>query len=155
MKLLLISSMVYVLASTPLSEGIQTRMDRLAANTVCMVVNSFYLKDMSMFAVQYGLAVGSIDAVALEREVLGPVRDANSIMDEDRQRVIKELISLGISPESLSEKLEELTTNETVDNVQSWLRIRDARTAGEHVTKIMSKHQICEAHYKSVRGQPV
>jgi hypothetical protein len=155
MRLLLISSMAYILASTPLSEGIQTRMDRLAANTVCMVVNSFYLRDMSMFAVQYGLASGSMDPEALEREVLGPARESTQILDEDRQRVIKELTTLGVDPTGLVQKMQELTTTETVDNVQSWLRVRDARTAGEHLTMIMAKHRVCDAHYKKVRGQPI
>jgi hypothetical protein len=156
MKILVISAVAAILASTQIATAsVDERMKRLAVNTICIVSNSFYLREMTMLTVGSGIAAGNVDVKSLEKNVIEPVARSNAILEEDRQRVIRELIELGATPQSIGESLAEVITAETVDSVQSWMQVTDAGSALQHFAKIMSKHRACDAHYKRVRGQPI
>jgi hypothetical protein len=155
MKLIIISMIAYMITSVSVADPISDRMSKLSASTVCMVVNSFYVRDISMFAIQYGIAIGSIDLASMEKEILAPAREKDLILSDHSQKLIKELVSLGASADVIGEHVQNLISTETADNIRSWLQVDDVRSAHEHLLRLATKNALCDAHYKKVKGQPI
>lgn len=135
------------------TEKAATLLNRIGQDTVCLVNNSFFIREMYILASHLSVMSNTFDANKFESGTMKILQENDAILSEDRRSVAGQLLEIGVSMDYINKMITGLVEKETAINISMWSDIDSYKLSKEYMTSLMTKQSICINHVAIIRGK--
>jgi len=128
-------------------------LNRIGQDTVCLVNNSFFIREMYILASHLSVMSNTFDANKFESNTMKILLENDVILAEDRRSVAAQLVDFGVSIDYINKMITGLVQKETAINIEMWSGIDSYKLSKEYMTSLLTKQSICINHVASIRGK--